>query len=413
MLRCLTILITFLSFFIGRSLTADEFSLSVKQITHGPKHHFFGYIGQSLTTPWNSDGQYMLALQTDFHDRMPDANDAAQIVLIDTKDNYRVIPIESTRAWNFQQGTMFYWHPWAPQTQFFFNDRDAITGQVFTVLYDVQSRQRLCEYRVDHLSVANGGVSPSGRFFLAINYGRMARLRPVTGYPAAPDPTAKVAAPENDGIFHVNIRTGQPKLIVSFRQLRELLCDKHPNIDKAEFYINHTLINRNGQYVYFFARARLGDDPMAVNIPCSAKTDGSQLTAHAHIGGHPEWDKATVVIGAQDGKQIRYDILQQKVVGQIGTPESIPKPRGDVSLSRDGNWFACGFGVRGGNNQYSILRRSDNAFVQSGLFSRGPHTKGPLRIDPAPRWNRNQTAILVPGWTSDNTRQLHLIEIKP
>ena len=73
------------------------------------------------------------------------------IVLLDTRNNYQVIPIEKTRAWNFQQGTMFYWHPEKPETQFFFNDRDPTTQRVFTVLYDIERRERLREYRFDDI----------------------------------------------------------------------------------------------------------------------------------------------------------------------------------------------------------------------------------------------------------------------
>ncbi|MGY8695579.1 MAG: hypothetical protein ACKVGW_15485, partial [Verrucomicrobiia bacterium] len=65
-----------------------DFSLSVEQITFGSKHHFFGYIGQSKTIPWNASGRYIVAMRNDFHDRLPGAKDAADIILIDTEDNY-------------------------------------------------------------------------------------------------------------------------------------------------------------------------------------------------------------------------------------------------------------------------------------------------------------------------------------
>ena len=111
----------------------------------------------------------------------------ADIVLIDTHDDYRVIPIEKTLAWNLQQGTMMYWNPKSAETQFFFNDRDPDTNKIFTVIYDIQQRKRLREYRFEDTPIANGGVAQNGDYFIAINYGRIARLRPVTGYPSAFD----------------------------------------------------------------------------------------------------------------------------------------------------------------------------------------------------------------------------------
>ena len=390
----------------------EELKLEVEQITHGPRHHFFGYIGQSLTIPWNQSGRYILSLRTDFHDHMPLPNEAADIVLIDTQDKYRVIAIEKTLAWNFQQGTMFYWNPTRAESQFFFNDRDPKTQQVFTVLYDIKQRRRIREYRFNNVPVANGGVSPTGGFFLAINYGRMARLRPVTGYPGVTDPTAQVAAPENDGIFRVEVATGQRKLLVSFRQLRDLLWNKHERINEANFYINHSLCNRSGDLVYFFARARFGDNSMAVNAPCSIRTDGTGLITHEYIGGHPEWDEGSVIIGAKGQRQVRYDVEKQSIIGQIGTDDDFVSPGGDISLSPNAKWFANGFSTNNRKqNEYILLRRSDGASVRSKAFSRGPYQRGELRIDPAPRWNRRGNAILVPGITVDGTRQLHLVRV--
>ena len=343
---------------------------------------------------------------------MPQPHEAADIVLIDTQDKYRVIAIEKTLAWNFQQGTMFYWNPTRAESQFFFNDRDPKTQQVFTVLYDIEQRRRIREYRFNNVPVANGGVCPTGDFFLAINYGRMARLRPVTGYPGVTDPTAQVAAPKNDGIFRVEVATGQRKLLVSFRQLRDLLWNKHERINEADFYINHSLCNRSGDLVYFFARARFGDNSMAVNAPCSIRTDGTGLMTHEYIGGHPEWDEGSVVIGAKGQRQVRYDVEKQSIIGQIGTDDDFVSPGGDISLSPNAKWFANGFSTNNRKqNEYVLLRRSDGASVRSRAFSRGPYQRGELRIDPAPRWSRWGNAILVPGITADGTRQLHLVRV--
>lgn len=393
------------------TLRSEDLTLSVTQLTHGPKHHFFGYIGQCLTTPWNASGRYIVALETSFHDRMPAPGEAATVVLVDAENDYEVTPIETCRAWNFQQGTMFYWHPREAERQFFFNDRDPETNRVFTVLYDIDRRERVREYRFDDPPVANGGVAPTGEFFLAINYGRLARCRPVTGYPGAADPTAAVPAPEDDGIFRIDVESGERAPVVSYRQLRDLLSDSGFDVDGVDFYINHTLCNRSGEFVYFFVRGRRGSEPMAINVPCTVRTDGSELTIHEYIGGHPEWDEEDVVIGAKDLAQVRYDVLAKKIVGQIATPEIIPDPGGDVSLSPDANWFVCGYSSNRQHNEYVIVRRSDGAHVRSPAFFRGPYTSGELRIDPSPRWNRDQTALLVPGVADDGTRQLYRIDV--
>jgi len=420
------------------SQNEKKLDLTVEQITFGEKHHLFGYIGQSKTIPWNASGRYIVAMRTDFHDRMPAADDAADIILIDTKDGNKVTVVDQTRAWNFQQGTMLYWNPDAAETQFFFNDRDPQSNKIFTVLYDIQKKERIREYRYPDVSIANSGVAQNGKYFLAINYGRMARLRPVTGYPETFDWTIRQNVPESDGISLIDIQTGEKKLLVSFKQLVDLINGRtfrksksgrlslvsskdakeienplKPDVNKGAFYINHTLWNRNDDCIYFYLRGRYQKKSIWIDVPCTIKPDGTGLTAHSSLlGGHPEWAEDYLIIGDNNRRQVLYDVNKQEITGQLGNAEIFPKPGGDISLSPDGNWFVNGYSSdKGKNNYYVIFDRRNNAYFRTTAFSRGPYTRGELRIDQAPRWNRDNNAILVPGWTENDTRQLFVIRV--
>jgi hypothetical protein len=390
---------------------AAELSLEIKQITRGPKQHFFGYIGHVRTIPWNQSGRYIVALQTTFQDHMPKPNEAAEIILIDTQNDHAITVLDRSLAWNPQQGTMLYWNPKAPETQFFFNDRDPVTQEVFCVLYDIQARKRITEYRYQDTPFGNSGVAQKGGWFLGINYARMARLRPVTGYPGAHDWTIGVAQPENDGIFKVNVATKEKKLLVSFKQLADALRGKYPEVDGKDLFINHTLWNRDDDRFYFFVRGDF-DLPARCNVPCIINPDGTGLRPLGmFIGGHPDWELGHRMIGQDGDKQIIYDTDTMKIAGQIGTPKIIPKPGGDVALSPDGEWFVNGEGDQG-KNYYVILRRADGAWVKSGGFDQGGYIRGDLRQDPGPLWNRTSTQLLVPGQDTEKTRQLWIITIK-
>ena len=84
-----------------------------------------------------------LGLEIDTINRMPKAAEVATVILIDTHHDNKILRVDKTYAWNPQQGTMFYWHPLAAETMFFFNDRDIKTGKIFTVLYDLDKKQRI------------------------------------------------------------------------------------------------------------------------------------------------------------------------------------------------------------------------------------------------------------------------------
>ncbi|MCD6354463.1 MAG: hypothetical protein J7L95_02845 [Prolixibacteraceae bacterium] len=418
-LQCLAFVMPIL-FVTSLNAQSPKFDLKIEQLTFGTKHHFFGYIGQCRTIPWNKSGRYILGMEIERIDRMPKPEEAATIFIIDTQNDNKIIRLDKTHAWNPQQGTMFYWNPLAPETQFFFNDRDVKTGKVYTVIYDIEKKKRVREFRYEDIPIGNGGVAADGSAWLGINYGRLARLRLVTGYPEALDWSKDEIAPKNDGIFIVNIKTGNKRLLVSYRQLEKRLKETRPDLKHTGLFINHTLWNRDANRVYFFVRGgwskTMKNKGDKVNTPCSINADGTGLTLHEQfIGGHPEWAEGNLLIGSakdKDGvkQQILYNIDSKKIVGQLGNSEMFPNPEGDVSLSPDGNWFVNGYS-KSGKNYYTVLRRSDNAFARSEGIDKGAYS-GNIRIDPAPRWNRTNDAILVPGISKNKTRQMFVIHVK-
>lgn len=398
-------------------IASERFKTTIRQITTGPQNHLFGYIGQSLTIPWNKTGNRILALSSPFIDHLPDENEPAGVCLVHMDKPvgkyFKVEKVDESLGWNPQQGTMFYWNPEKPESQFFFNDRDKITGKVFTVLFDIEQGKRIREYKFEDTPVGNSGVCPKGKSFLAINYARMARLRAVTGYKGATDWTEGVVAPENDGIFKVDIETGKKKLMVSFKQLENELQKKGFDTYGESLFINHTLWNRDGNLFCFFVRAGWKDSGgknKRTNVFCTINSDGTGLFAgRQFIGGHPEWALGNQMIGKIGDDQVIFDILNDKVVGKIGTPEAIPDPEGDISLSPDGNWFVNG-SAKNGKNLYNIIRLADGEWTRTEGIDKGEYS-GDVRIDSAPRWNRENNQILVQGIVGEGTEQLYIISI--
>lgn len=389
---------------------SEDVHIEREQITHGPKNHFFGYIGHVGTIPWNASGRYVLALRTDFVDRMPGPDDVAEVLVLDSENGYEARVVDTTRGWNVQQGTMFFWNPASPESQFFFNDRDPETGKVFCVLYDLSEGRRVREYRFDDGPVGNGGVSPDGRFFAAINYARMARLRRVTGYPGAWDWTEGVGAPGDDGVFLVDVASGDRELLVSFRELAERLRRARPDVDSLSLFINHTLWDRTGGRLFFFARANFGR-PGRLNASFVVTLDGKHLRQmETHIGGHPEWDAGTRMIGAIAGRQAIFDTDSQRLVDLVGDQTLFPDPEGDIALSPNLEWLANGYKDEG-MLRYVLHHRTTGRTYRAGPFDLFGRVSGDVRCDPAPRWNRDGDQLLIPGMTEDGTRQMFLLRL--
>jgi hypothetical protein len=397
-------------------LNSAEPRPEVRQLTTGPLHHFFGYIGHVQNIPWNQSGRYIVALRTSVRDHLPGVNEPAEIVLLDCQRDYATRAIDKTRAWNPQQGTMLYWNPHEQETQFFFNDRDPYTGKVFCVLFDIsrgESGSRVREYRFEDTPIGNGGVAQRGGKFAAINYGRMARLRRVTGYAGAFDWTGDALHPADDGVFVVDVATGQKRLIASFQQLAAALRGQQLAIDQQAIFINHTLWSRDDSRLFFFVRGGWDLGGTRVNVPVVINVDGSNLRPlKDFIGGHPEWLDGRRLIGAIGKQQVIYDTDQMAVVGTLGDQEKLPDPEGDIALSPNSQWLVNGY-RRGNENFYAFLRLKDNAFLRSGPFDVRGWTRGDLRVDPSPNWNRQSNQILISALASDadRTRQVFLITL--
>ncbi len=413
-MRLTTLIAAMIVALAGAVAMAANPTLEVRQLTKGPLHHFFGYIGHVQNIPWNQSGRYILALQTPVRDHLPEGSEPADIVLLDTQNDYQSRVVAQTRAWNPQQGTMLYWNPRAQETQFFFNDRDPKTNKVFCVLCDVSTGKRIKEYRFDESPVGNGGVAQRGGKFLAINYGRMDRLRRVTGYAGAFDWTGEAMHPADDGVFVVDVAKGERKLLVSFQKLAAELRSVAPAIDSQALFINHTLWSRDDSRVYFYVRGGWDLGGTRVNVPVVMNADGTNLRPlKDFIGGHPEWLDGQRLIGTIGDGQVIYDTESMKVVGKLGDTKIFPKPGDDIALSPSSEWFVNGYRI-GNENFYVFLRLKDGATVTSQSFNVRGWTQGDLRIDPSPNWNRQSNQILVSALVDDaeKTRQLFLITLR-
>ena len=226
---------------LAPALLAAAPKASIRVLTCGPQHHFFGYYAVS---PWNEAGNKMICLESTFQNRMPRPNEAAIIVAIDPATG-ATSPIAETRAWNLQQGCMLNWSPAARDTILY---NDAQSGEIVSVAHDLKTgRRRVYDRAIE-------SVAPNGRIASCVTYGRLARLRPVVGYAAAKDPNPNENHPVNDGVHILDLKTGKSRLAVSLRQVYEALVPQHPELREKALFIQHSVINPASDRLFFLAR---------------------------------------------------------------------------------------------------------------------------------------------------------------
>ncbi len=382
-------------------------SFTVRTLTSGPKHHFFGYYGIS---PWNRAGTHMVCLESDFQDHLPKPEEAAGIGLVDvTTGAFR--KLTETRAWNFQQGAMLHWNPLQPDSEFLFNERDG--DQIISAAYHLKTGGRRT------LPRAINGVSRNGRHALCLTYGRLTRLRPVVGYIGAQDPNPDTAHPANDGVYVMDLTTGKAKLVVSIAEVYERLVPRHPELKERHMWFNHTVFNKSATRFFFLARCWTPEKRLE-SAMFTCNLDGTGLREVIPFGksvSHFEWrnDREILATFRPDGDVYRHMLFTDgesdyKIIG-----DGFLEGDGHCSFAPDEQWIVTDRNVSDPPSKslmtYNIATRQG---LQLGSFpmKSKQFLGGDLRCDLHPRWNRAGNAICIDALdTRDWTRQLHIIQL--
>lgn len=242
----------------------------IRPITHGPSYHWFGYYDKLQFDP---TGRYVLGMEVTFEDRSPKPDDVIKIGMIDLKDNDRWIELGETRAWNWQQGCMLQWRP-GSASEVVWNDRE---GDRFVCrIMDIKTRKK----RTIPFPIYT--ISPDGRTAMSTDFRRINDMRPGYGYAGITDPNKDSLAPDNTGIYRVNLETGEAKLVISIKSMLSIPYPKG-NISDKKHWFNHLLFSPDGLRFIFLNRWRISeyrssnpDNPFDTRM-LTAASDGSDI----------------------------------------------------------------------------------------------------------------------------------------
>ena len=185
----------------------------MRTITRGPNYHWFGYYDKLEFDP---TCRYVLGMEVDFEHRSPRPDDVIKVGMVDLQDNDRWIELGRSRAWCWQQGCMLQWRP-GSISEVLWNDR--IDDRFVCHLLDVKTgRKRTLPHPVYT-------VSPDGSWAVSPDFCRVNDMRPGYGYAGLPDPNADVLAPDDSGIFRVDLDSGESRLVVSLAEVAKIPND--------------------------------------------------------------------------------------------------------------------------------------------------------------------------------------------
>ena len=382
-------------------------------ITKGPQDHLLAnYFG---INSWSPDGRYVCVLGVDFNGRLPEVTDSATVALVDLQDDNRYIPIAKTTCWNFQEAAMFHWLPWEDGLCAFNDMRD---GRFVTVILN---------WKTGHERIVSRPVSavdPTGEWAVSLNYARLRMCRPDYGYAGeGQDPLVEKVWPEDDGLWLVNLKTGEEKLILSVADA----MDKMPEITSEDglAYFCHTIISPGASKIFFLARTvqdfkeQLADRGYVYNwntVSMTVNTDGTDLRRcfpDGWQGSHFNWkDDETLAVTARWGAgrvwaHTVFKVGEEDKVRHLGP--GIMDWDGHCIFSPDGKFMSTdGYWNKDGYRSWVIMRLDDEAIISLGRFYVPEKYKEQYsRCDLHPRW-RPDGSQLAFNSVHEGTRQVYL-----
>ncbi|MEW6356924.1 MAG: hypothetical protein AB1696_11390 [Planctomycetota bacterium] len=376
--------------------------LAVKAVTRGPAHHYFGYYDKF---PWDATGRYMLALETTFIDRTQSPNDVAVIGRIDLQNDCRWEPVAETRAWNWQQGTMLHWLPTAPDRCIIHNDRG---DTFFSVIRDLKTG------KTRRLPRPIYALSPDGKQAVTLNFARVHRTRPGYGYCGLPDLWENEIHPANDGIYWMDVATGENKLIISLAQIVKI--QHNDTMDGVTHWFNHLQFNTDGTRFLFLHRWRAADGKRWFTQMFTANHDGSDICCVADHGmvSHFDWrDPNHILAWAHHNEMGNHFYLytDQSDEIQIVGKDTLTSD-GHCSYSPDRRWILNDtYPAREDRTRTLMLYRpADDRRVDIGRFFAPPQYDGEIRCDLHPRWSRDGKYVCFDS-IHEGMRQMYVIDV--
>jgi len=375
----------------------------VRAITRGPKFHWFGYYDKLQFDP---AGRYCLGMEVGFEHRSPKPDDVIRIGMVALQDGDRWIELGTSRAWCWQQGCMLQWLP-GSKTEVLWNDRD---GDHFCChILDVATRKRR--------TIPNPiyAISPNAKTAVAPDFRRINDTRPGYGYCGLPDPHKGDLAPDDAGIWRVDVATGTQSLIISLADIAAIPY-KPGYPAGAKHWFNHLLFSPDGSRFIFLHRWRAPDGRGFGTRMFTATPDGKDIhcVVDSGLASHFIWrDPAHILVWARHPSHGTCFYLFEDRTGKA-------EPVGKGIMTADGHctylpntdWIV--------NDRYPGRDRKRPVYLYHvptgkiavlGRFLTPRGYDGEWRCDTHPRHTPDGRALCIDSVHEGKGRQLYLIDI--
>ncbi len=383
--------------------TRCETYVPSRAITQEPSSHWFSYYDK---LQFDHNNRYVLGMEVDFNDRPPKPDDVIKLGMVDLQEDDKWIEFGETVAWSWQQGCMLQWVPQS-ESEVIYNIRK--DGKFASVIQDVFTGEKRTLPRAVY------ALSPCGKKAVSVNFARLDNTRPGYGYAGIQDPWGDVFQPEDDGIYVMDLETGETRLIISLHQIAVLYNQR--TRDGRKSWFNHLLFNTDGSRFIFLHRwfRDADNEGRWYTRMFTARPDGGDIftVADHDMVSHFIWKNPEQILAwstEENGENHFhvYDDLteQRKVIG-----EGILSRDGHCTYSPSREWILTDtYPDKNRMQNLMLYRPSDSKLVKLGKFYLSPDFKGQTRCDLHGRWSRDGKSVCIDSLHSGK-RQMYLLDV--
>lgn len=376
---------------------------STRAITQGPQFHWFGYYDKLEFDP---TCRYVLSMEVDFEHRSPAADDIIAVGMVDLEDECHWTQLGTSRSWCWQQGCMLQWRP-GSQSEVAWNDRD---GERFVChILDVETGQ------VRTLPHPIYTISPDGRTAIGTDFRRINHMRPGYGYAGLPDPNRDVLAPDDVGIYSLDLETGEHRLLISIADVAAIPFP-HADLSDAKHYLNHLLFNTDGTRFEFLHRWRGEDRPGFDTRMLTAACDGTDIHIVDDYGhtSHFIWrDPGHILAWAyHPSHEMAFYLYADRGEGVEVEGADVMTRNGHCTYLPGNEWILNdAYPDEDRNQELYLYHVATGEKVPLGSFHTPEPYTGEWRCDLHPRASPDGQSVVIDSAHGGNGRQLYLIDI--
>lgn len=344
--------------------------------------YFFGYYDLQ---PFDSEDIGHLCHRVKFMDRLPTKDDICELGIINTETG-EFTKFSETTAWNFQQGALYQWYE--PSKSVVYNVRE---GEGFaTEILDLKTGDKR------RLPMAAAHISADRKKALCLNMSRIFDFRPGYGYSDVPDPWFDVKAPADDGIYLMDMETGEYKLIINYQDIVKKFPEEP--YSSCKLVVNHITFNPSGtRFLFLFRNFREGNAMWNTQLITSDLEGNMCLLSDFISNSHYHWknDEQILIVTSHTGNTRDNLCLRDDFTGNT-VMYDLPELHEDIHCLYSPNQryiLGDGYPLDGMYRNLWLYDTKENTVTL--LLKAYSYTMpiGDIRCDLHARWNRKGNKI--------------------